>query len=488
MKLEVNKYLMSSIVFLMGVVSVLQSCNEKDDPMKWVDLRYRVSQDSYLIDAAGSEKVSFLVKSTDPWEVFGSARETWYTISPDKGEPGETFTVTISCAENTGLDDRADTINIKSDYWTGKQFLLTQKGTAYLNHEPVENLVQEGGQASVRLLSNQKWTAKVTEGALWLSITDGASGELDGAITVSATANSGEQRTGTVTVYDRHGVVALKIPVTQNGVILNTPLPENGNWFRLEKEAQVLELQVESNARWTVAKGNPADDDWYSFEASEFDGDGVIRVNVSEHLGTAVRTAEIILSTIAEEGATPLVKTIRFKQANPPVVTTNVVNKTLAGDTWYGPGDLMPARYNFYLDSYSGDMKFFWIWNGTPYTELRYHISGGVTNLSITPWCSNVHPTAPGCQVAVDKNRQNVLSLNIEKHVDAAGEEWMYCEWLLNDVVIAHAISDGKNDNTGADDTFKVPYSITALGANFPISGNLTVSKWEKVDHLVWGE
>lgn len=487
MKQEINRYLVYATASLAVLLVLLQGCSSKEEPMKWVDLRYRVSQDSYLIDAEGTEKVSFLVKSTDPWEVFGSSRESWYTITPDKGGPDETFTVTISCAENTGLDDRADTINIKSDYWTGKQFLLTQKGTAYLNHEPVENLAQEGGRASVRIMSNQRWTAEVTSGTVWLSIAEGASGELDGTVTVAATANMGEQRTGTVTIYDRHGLVALEIPVTQNGVVLNTPVPENGSWFRLEKDARILELQVESNTRWTVAKGNP-DDDWYGFETAEFDGDGVIRVNVSEHRGTAVRTAEIVLTTIAEEGATPLVKTIRFKQANPPVVTTNMVNKTLTGDTWYGPGDLMPARYNFWLDSYSGDVKFFWLWNATPYTELRYHISGGMTNLSITPWCSNVHPTAPGCKVTVDKNRQNVLSLNIEKHVDAGGEEWMYCEWLLNDVVIAHAISDGKNDNTGADDTFKVPYSITALGANFQISGNLTISKWEKVDHIVWGE
>jgi len=62
----------------------------------------------------------------------------------------------------------------------------------------------------------------------------------------------------------------------------------------------------------------------------------------------------------------------------------------------------------------------------------------------------------------------------------------MYCEWLLNDKVIAHAISDGKNDDNGTDDTFKVPYANTAAGARFQMSGNLTVSKWERVDHIVW--
>lgn len=485
-----NRYrVVRSLLIAMAVLmTMLQSCSEKEGPMKWVDLRYRVDKDSYLIDAKGTGTVSFLVKSTDPWEVFGSKRESWYEISPDHGDPGETFTVTVTCKENTGLDDRADTINIKSDYWTGKQFLLIQKGIAYLDYEPVANILQEGGSTDVNLLSNQKWSAEVTEGNLWLSLVSGASGESDGKVTVQATSNSGEQRTGIVTVYDRHGDVALEVSVVQNGVILDTPVPENGSWFRLYEEAQVLELAVQSNAKWTVSKGNPEDDDWYNFETTEFEGDGVIRVNVGAHLGTSVRTAEIVLSTLAEEGATPLVKTIRFKQANPPVVTTNVVNQTLTGGTWYGPSELMPARYNFYLDSYSGDIRFFWIWNGTPYTELRYHITGGSTQLSTTPWCSNVFNENASCRVPVDSTGPNVLSFNIDKHTDAVGNEWIYCEWLLNDIVIAHAIADGKNDDNGTDDTFKVPYSNTAAGATFQMSGNLTVSKWERVDHLVWGE
>lgn len=483
-----NTFVGHLLMAVAGLMTLFQSCNEKEGPMKWVDLRYRVDQDSYLIDSEGTGTVSFLVKSTDPWEVFGSKRESWYRISPDSGDPGETFTVTITCEKNTGLDDRADTINIKSDYWTGKKFLLTQKGIAYLDFEPVTAILQEAGTTTVSLLANQKWTAEVTEGDMWLSIKSGASGELDGTITVQATANSGEQRTGIVTVYDRHGVVALEIPVTQNGVILDTPVPENGSWFRIYEEAQVLELPVQSNAQWTVAKGNPEDDDWYSFETTEFNGDGVIRVSVNEHPGTSVRTAEIVLSTVAEEDAVPLVKTIRFKQANPPVVTTMFVDQVLTGNTWYGPGDLMPARYNFYIDSFEGDIRLFWIWDGTPYTELRYHITGGKTQLSTTPWCSNVHNNHNGCIHPIDSSKPNVLSLDIDKHIDTDGNEWIYCEWLLNDVVIAHAISDGRNDDTGSDDTFKVPYSNTAAGAKFQMSGNLTLSKCERVDHLVWGE
>ena len=43
----------------------VQSCKD-DEPIKWVDLRYKAA-DSYTIAASGEETVSIQVKSTDPW-------------------------------------------------------------------------------------------------------------------------------------------------------------------------------------------------------------------------------------------------------------------------------------------------------------------------------------------------------------------------------------------------------------------------------------
>ena len=148
-------FLSFSLCTLISASWLLQSCNNDDEAMKSVDLRYRV-EDSYLREARNPEPISFQVKSTDPWEVFG--KYDWYTISPNKGEAGETYNVTITCKENTNLDDRVDTINIKSDYWTGKKFILTQKGIAYLNVEGVNMIDQEGNDETFDVLANQKWT------------------------------------------------------------------------------------------------------------------------------------------------------------------------------------------------------------------------------------------------------------------------------------------------------------------------------------------
>ena len=491
MKFNLNKIAFwgLSLMTVLSAAPVLQGCSDDDEQMKWVDLRYRV-EDSYLLEAKNPETVSFVVSSTDTWNVFGAY--DWHTITPSTGEPGKKYTVEITCQENTNLDDRTDTIHIKSDYWTGKKFTITQKGIAYLNYDNVDIIAQEGGEETFDVLSNQKWTAKVTKGVEWLIVKTGASGELNGKIIVSATANSGEQRTGIVTIFDRHGKVAQEVPCTQKGVLLTPATPENEKWFVLYEQAQKLEIPVESNAEWFVEKENAEDADWYSFEKTSFSGSDKIVINVSEHKGSKVREGIIALVTKAEAGATPLVKRVRFKQANPQIPEVHEMNKQLKGEMW-GPGSLMPGRYNFYIKSFKGNLNLFFIWSGSnPYAELRFHLIGGKTQLSTTPWCSDVFAEHGGCIHPVDANKPNVLSFDIQKKVDENDPEkvWIYTEWILNDEVIAKCISDGKNDEKGTDDTWKVPFAQILGGGNFLIKSNNVAefTKYEFIAPLDWGE
>ncbi len=490
MKFNLKQLIYNSFIGI-SVLTTFSGCNN-DEAMKWVDLRYRV-EDSYLVEAKNPESFSFQVKSTDPWEVFG--KYDWYTISPNKGEASDkTSTVTITCKENTSLDDRIDTINIKSDYWIGKTFVLTQKGTAYLNVENVDMINQEGDDETFDVITNQKWTAKVTEGDVWLSIKSGNSGELDGQITVKATPNTGEQRTGIVTIYDRHGVVAQEVQCIQDGVVLNPEIPENGKWFRMYEEAQKLTIHVESNTEWTISKENEADDIWYNFEETSFNGDGDIVINVNEHTGTSVRTGIILLTTKADEGATPLMKTIKIKQANPQRPVVHDVNQAIT--SYSGPGGLKEGRYNFYFDPFgSANLSFFMMWAGQAddggNVELRFHILSQKTQLSTRPWNGDVYNENSGH--AVDTSISNVLTFDIKEAVDATDptKSWIYSEWILNGVLLGKATSDGVTDANGTNDTYKIPFERTKVGANFSMSasgGNIGFIKWEYIAPLVWGD
>lgn len=482
----------SSLLFTFLITFPLfQSCND-DEAEKWVDLRYKV-EDSYLVEAKNPEPFSFQVKSTAPWEVFG--KYDWYTVSPASGEAGKIYNVTISCKENTELDDRIDTINIKSDYWTGKRFVLTQKGTAYLNVEGVDMIDQEGHSETFSVLSNQKWTAKVTDGNVWLSIQSGTSGEMNGEITVTASPNTGEQRTGIVTIYDRHGEIVREVQCTQDGVLLTPDTPENGKWFAMYEQAQQLTIHIESNAEWEVSKENEADDTWYHFEETSFTGSADLVINVDEHEGSSVRTGIIVLSTKANEGATPLVKTVKIKQANPQRAEVHDMNQVLTG-AYYGPGDLSVGHYNFYFEPFgNANLSLFIMWKGQAddggNAELRFHIHNQKTVLSTRPWNGDVYTENSGH--AVDTSKPNVLSFEIREAVDATDptKSWIYSEWILNDVIIAKATSDGVIDHNGTSDTYKVPFERTKAGTSFEMSasgGSITFTKWEYIAPIVWGD
>ena len=66
-----------------------------------------------------------------------------------------------------------------------------------------------------------------------------------------------------------------------------------------------------------------------------------------------------------------------------------------------------------------------------------------------------------------------------------------YSEWILNGTVIGKATSDGVIDANGTSDTYKVPFSDTKDGGNFSMTisgGSATLTKWEYIAPLVWGD
>ncbi len=486
MKFNINKMTLLKLSYftLLMVLPLLQSCKNEDVAIEWVDLRYKV-EDSYLIEAKDIEKISFQVKSTDSWEVFG--KYDWHTISPDKGEAGETATVTIVCKENTSLDDRIDTINIKSNYWTGKKFILKQKGIAFLNVENIDFLLNKNEDQKIfNVLSNQKWTAKVTEGDNWLSLVSGDSGEMNGEVKVKSQINTGEKRTAKVTIFDRHGAARQIVDCVQDGVMLLPTIPENGKWFVTYEQAQTLEVAVEANAEWIASKDNE-DDDWYTITKESFSGSDKLIIQLSEHKGTNVRTGIINLASKVEEGATPVVKQVKFKQANPQITEVKELNQTING-SYYGPGGLAAGIYHFHVSAMSStQFNLFFAWGEV---ELRYWIQDAKTILSTRPWCADVFAEHGSCIKPVDVSKPNIFSINIVESIDSKGQSWIYSEWMLNGTKIVSAISDGIT-GAGYDDTWKVPWSATTSGASLSITtvgGSALFEKYEYIAPLVWGE
>ncbi len=404
-----------------ALVTGLAGCQEKEEePMKWVDLRYRV-EDSYSLPSTSPEAFSFLVKSTDPWTVR-SYNPDWCTVDPASGEgnsvinEAETYTVTVQYKDNTELDDRVDTLEIKSDYWVGKLVTVYQQGIAYLSvpdDEQELEIAKAGGELTFNVNANQNWSAKVIEGGDWLVVKTGETGSLDGSVSLTVDENTGEKRYGAVSVLDRHGVERVVVKVTQDGVQLDPATFE----VRAAYNQGVYELDVVSNATWKAEKTDE-NAEWYTLENAQCTGSGVLRLVMDDHSGNSLRQTAIRLTTIAEPGEPVVTREVIIKQAYQQIPDRRVLDAselskwtadkgvdpvylgeqgtyfeaTTSGSVYarlYRSG--MPTgTYTFRWSSMSSDARIRLWWTYGDNNEIKFNLRGsgdgtGYTEISTSP-------------------------------------------------------------------------------------------------------
>lgn len=475
-------YVLLSILTI-GTSLLMSSCSDEEDT-KNIDLRYKV-KDSYALSASNPEEIKFQVKSSETWTVY-SDHPDWCTISPAQGEAGTTFDVVVQYKENTELDDRIDTITVKSDYWIGKWVTILQKGIAYLNLKDADNILLSkeegaGAEATFGVLANQKWTAKITEGEEWLSIKGDAEGVNDGTITVAALPNKSEKRSGTITLYDRHNEAQQTVTITQNGVQIDA----DNTLFHESYEAHTIDLNVMSNGVWTVSKDDE-EQEWYTFSNTSFNGDGKLSITLNENTGTAVRKATFKLSSETLPGTTPVVRTITVKQAYNGTEhhmfnaeegkKWNINNGTCSftADGFYSKvgritrTGMLPGYYSFHIKSMAADAQsvIFFTYGSS---ELRWHLNmaTGKTNYSTSPYAELPQKT-------FDKGKGSyTLGLELTK----AENGNMNVAWYLDGVLCAKYPG-----------TFGVEYgstSMTYLGTN---ASEATYDWWEYTPNYEWGD
>lgn len=292
-------------VFAVLLLGGVWSCSDdKDDTVtKTVDLRYR-ADDVYNLSATGAQAFTILVASTDPWTVE-SEHPDWCIISEEDGAGSDpdlvrvgkapATTIRIQYYDNTYLDDRTDHITIKSDYWTGKVITVNQKGIAFLSvseDDLDQEVAKAGGEYTIHVSSNQDWSSRVTDGD-WISITDGSTGNGVGVISVAAVENFTELRYSQVTVYDRHDVPMAYIQFTQDGVQLVPASTE----LRAGFDQEYTEIEVTSNTKWMVEKSSDTDD-WFTIETPTGEGNGTIRLALTNNDGTSMRKSSVILKNV----------------------------------------------------------------------------------------------------------------------------------------------------------------------------------------------
>lgn len=425
----INRHLMKGLFGLLFISSLgLASCS--DESVTGTDLRFEedgkmIVEDSYVIDAAGTKKITLRVRCNHEWRIIGTGQD-WYTISPSQGEAGEA-TVTISCAVNESLDDRQDEISIQSLDWTGKKFTLLQKGIAYLNIEEGSNTIWEktdcGGE--IKILSNQEWSAQIIEGQEWISIDGQSTGgqnyeERTESLKLSFSANKGEERKALLTLFDRNKNESTKINVelSQDGIVLKPVIYEDKNFIKYgyqrvygyqSGETFTFDVVSDKGSTWEVKKGNNADT-WYKVEKGKpTDYAELSETNVGENTTRLekttvtvtmlennttgkVRKADVLITVDSE---VPVEKKIPFRQAYEPKVETSVFSNGAAGwnqlqgnvssggfaaNTLITKTGYQAGTFRLYVKNYAKGGPFMDLYCEQPPVEQEHILTFGINN------------------------------------------------------------------------------------------------------------
>lgn len=174
-------------------------------------------------------------------------------------------------------------------------------------------LLQKGAdEALIQILSNQAWSAELLDVENdWLVIAEGASGEGDGVVRLSASENTGEIRYATLLIRNRAGLERYRIAITQDGVLLDSETQE----LRVGFDQAETYVSIASNTQWTVEKVNGADD-WFSISTPDgTNGNSRIVFNFVNNQGSTMRKSSVLVKSVpAQAGDFVAEKLIVVKQ------------------------------------------------------------------------------------------------------------------------------------------------------------------------------
>ena len=260
-----------------------------------VSCTYAISATSQALTAAGGAgSVTVTAPSGCAWTAASSA--AWLTVTSGASGTG-TGPVAFSAAANTTTSARTATLTV-----AGQTFTVTQAGVSctYAISPTSQVFTSTGGTGSIAVMSSLgcAWTA--TSNAAWLTITAGASGSGDGAVSITAAANTGTTaRTGVLTIGGQ------TFTVTQAGTVcsytvspLTVSLPSSAG-------TSTVAITTASGCTWSAASSAT----WLTLTpGSSGTGSGSVTFSVSSNTGASARTGTFLVAgrtvTVTQAGTT----------------------------------------------------------------------------------------------------------------------------------------------------------------------------------------
>ena len=227
----------------------------------------------------------------------------WVALSQESGGAGE-FDVKVTVSPNTASESREDDIGFVTliEGGEGANCVVTQtaEGDYLVLSSDNVTIGADGSGVSVGVQSNLQVSGlTLTSSEAWLMATEGS----DTSIAVSASANTGESRTGSITVSTPSGITEV-ITVEQEAETAVTPYvrpTSNHVFFETAGEGNQL-LELDTNVGIADISVMFIDDDWCACNLLESNGKIYVKIDVTENTDGYPRIG--IISLELADGAT----------------------------------------------------------------------------------------------------------------------------------------------------------------------------------------
>ena len=158
-------------------------------------------------------------------------------------------------------------------------------------------LEADGSGKTISVTSNTSWAVRADDSWVKYSPTGGTGGS---SITVSASVNTGDERSSKLTLSDKTGRATAEVHITQKKADSSTPTPTSEpaltvkpSSISFSSSAGSNTFVIESNISWTVR----SDQTWCTVNTSSGSNNATITVNVTENTSTSARNATITISS-----------------------------------------------------------------------------------------------------------------------------------------------------------------------------------------------
>ena len=202
--------MVGTIQFTNDIVANLLSCDIKQNGFEFGEL------DLDAFEAYGSSSLSqkFNFASSIPWTAVVTAGNDWISLDKSSGTGGSTVQIAVTAGNNLVQNERSGTIVISNAIHEGiTRTIAVQQKAFVFSVTPAEKQVFVAASATKTFTVNCSSDYGVSVNRTWLHVSKNGN-----TVTLTVDENTGDLRTGTLTVNSAVGGYSQGIEIEQNGV------------------------------------------------------------------------------------------------------------------------------------------------------------------------------------------------------------------------------------------------------------------------------